>query len=102
MRVEILVTVVATVALTSLPAGTEEIARPDPPRARADSGEGSREASRPPFEVTELSGDVIVVTTEPYAANSLFVRTEDGSVILVDSPMIPADTLAILAWIEEN
>lgn len=54
------------------------------------------------FQVTELGSDAVVVTSEPFAANSLLVRTLSGEVILVDSPATPADTQALLAWAEEH
>ncbi|MBZ0111882.1 MAG: MBL fold metallo-hydrolase [Thermoanaerobaculia bacterium] len=51
------------------------------------------------FEITRLHDDVVVITTQPFAANSLLVRTANG-VLLVDSPTTPADTEALLDWIE--
>lgn len=51
------------------------------------------------FEVTRLLDDAIVVTTQPFAANSLLVRMADG-ILLVDSPTTPADTETLLDWVE--
>lgn len=52
------------------------------------------------FEVTRLvDDDVLVVTTQPFAANSLLVRTA-GGILLVDSPTTPADTESLLDWVE--
>jgi glyoxylase-like metal-dependent hydrolase (beta-lactamase superfamily II) len=50
--------------------------------------------------VTELGDGLINVTSEPFAANSLLVRTPDGAAILIDTPTTPADTAALLDWIE--
>ena len=51
--------------------------------------------------VTELAPDVVVVTTEPFAANSLLVRGP-GGIVLVDTPTTPADTAALLDWVRER
>ena len=55
-------------------------------------------APTPPGAVAELADDVVVITTSPFAANSLLVRTADGTIVLVDTPTTPADTVALLDW----
>lgn len=54
-----------------------------------------------PFEVTELSPDAVVLTTQPWAANVLLVRGA-GGIVLVDTPATPADTEAVVAWAEDH
>ena len=51
---------------------------------------------------TELSDDAVVATSHPFAANSLLVRTANGTVILVDTPTTPHDTLELLEWSRER
>ena len=64
------------------------------------SGEDSLGLAGPgeDFRLTELGPDAVVITSEPFAANSLLVRTESGDIILVDSPATPADTEILLEW----
>jgi len=47
---------------------------------------------------TEISDEVVIATSRPFAANSLLVRTKDGTVILVDTPTTPRDTQELLDW----
>lgn len=49
---------------------------------------------------TDLGDGLIAITSQPFAANSLLVRSPDGSAILIDSPTTPADTAALLDWAE--
>jgi metallo-beta-lactamase class B len=74
--------------------------RGEAPAGAAPAAES--EAAEPPFEVTELAPDVLVVTTRPFAANSLLVRTVGGRIILVDTPTTPAATATLLDWIRDR
>lgn len=82
-------------AASPAPPASETADRPAPTAA----GQPAHEAAAPPFELTELGPDALVVTTQPFAANTLLVRTAGGAIILVDTPTTPADTAAVLDWI---
>jgi len=53
-----------------------------------------------PFEISELGPHAVVLTSAPFAANSLLVRTAQGAVILVDTPTGPSNTAALLDFSE--
>jgi len=53
------------------------------------------------MELTELTPTAWVVTTQPFSANSLLIKTGAG-ILLVDSPTTPADTAALVEWIESR
>ncbi len=72
------------------------------PAAPAAKPPAANQTEPAPFKVTELADGVIAVTTKPYASNSLLVRTADGTVILVDTPFTPPDTVELVAWVEKR
>lgn len=51
-----------------------------------------------PFEVTRLGRGSVVLTSQPFSANSLLVRTASGAVILVDTPTTASATRELLRW----
>jgi len=84
-------TVLSVVLLAALAWGCQFGRRGDrEPQALAD------------LQFTELSDDVVVATSSPFAANSLLVRTADGTVILLDTPFTPHDTEALIEWARDR
>ncbi len=72
------------------------------------SGEHANRPSGDPIDlgrqmvVHPLAPGSWVVTTEPWAANSLLVETAEGTLVLVDTPTTPGDTERLLGWIDET
>jgi glyoxylase-like metal-dependent hydrolase (beta-lactamase superfamily II) len=88
---------IALVACSSSP-GPPAAEPRTPPAAEADA---ARAVAAPAgVEITELADGSIAWTTQPWTANSLLVRTGSGDIILVDTPTTPADTAALIDWIE--
>jgi glyoxylase-like metal-dependent hydrolase (beta-lactamase superfamily II) len=71
---------------------------PNPPTPGADAATVAPAPAG--VEITELADGTIAWTTQPWTANSLLVRTASGDIILVDTPTTPADTAALIDWIE--
>ncbi len=61
----------------------------------------SSDTPGPDFRVAELEPGVLVVTSKPWHANTLLVKTNQG-IILVDTPATPADTARLLDWVEHR
>ena len=93
--------IVALYAAGCGPAGGRDGA-PSKNRVRPAPQAGASDRVPADFDVTRLTRDALVVKTEPFAANSLVVRTANGTVVLVDTPMTPADTAALLELVRER